>query len=69
MENLLIEAIFIRNHLGCDDHTVIAVWLKLVPIGVPAIFFGLGMIVSILQAFIFSLLTMIYIGLALDEPH
>ena len=51
------------------DHTVIAVWLTLVPIGVPAIFFGLGIVVSVLQAFIFALLTMIYIGLALDEPH
>jgi F-type H+-transporting ATPase subunit a len=51
------------------DHTVIGVWLKLVPIGVPAIFMGLGLIISFLQAFIFALLTMIYIGLALDEPH
>jgi F-type H+-transporting ATPase subunit a len=51
------------------DHTVIAVWLSLVPIGVPAIFMGLGLIISFLQAFIFALLTMIYIGLALEEPH
>jgi F-type H+-transporting ATPase subunit a len=51
------------------DHTVIAVWISLLPIGVPAIFMGLGLIVSFLQAFIFSLLTMIYIGLALEEPH
>jgi F-type H+-transporting ATPase subunit a len=51
------------------DHTVIAVWLSLVPIGIPAIFMGLGLIVSFLQAFIFSLLTMIYIGLALEDPH
>ena len=51
------------------DHMVIAVWLALVPIGIPAIFMGLGLIVSFLQAFIFSLLTMIYIGLALEEPH
>jgi len=51
------------------DHTVIAVWLTLVPIGVPAIFMGLGLIIAFLQAFIFALLTMIYIGLALDEPH
>ena len=51
------------------DHTVIAVWISLVPIGVPAIFMGLGLIVSFLQAFIFALLTMIYIGLALEEPH
>jgi F-type H+-transporting ATPase subunit a len=51
------------------DHTVIMVMLSLVPIGVPAIFMGLGLIISFLQAFIFTLLTMIYIGLALEEPH
>jgi F-type H+-transporting ATPase subunit a len=51
------------------DHTVIAVWLTLVPIGVPAVFMGLGLVISFLQAFIFALLTMIYIGLAIDEPH
>jgi F-type H+-transporting ATPase subunit a len=51
------------------DHTVVGVWLGLVPIGVPAIFMGLGLVISFLQAFIFALLTMIYIGLALDEPH
>ena len=48
---------------------MIAVWLKLVPIGVPAIFMGLGLVIAFLQAFVFSLLTMIYIGLALEEPH
>jgi F-type H+-transporting ATPase subunit a len=51
------------------DHTVIAVWLALLPIGVPAIFMGLGIVISVLQAFVFALLTMIYIGLALEEPH
>jgi F-type H+-transporting ATPase subunit a len=51
------------------DHTVVAVWLSLVPIGIPAIFMGLGVVIAFLQAFIFALLTMIYIGLALDEPH
>jgi F-type H+-transporting ATPase subunit a len=52
-----------------SDHKVIAVWIGLVPIAVPAIFMGLGLIVSVLQAFVFALLTMIYIGLALEEPH
>jgi F-type H+-transporting ATPase subunit a len=51
------------------DHTVIAVWLTLVPIGIPAIFMGLGLLVAFLQAFVFALLTMIYIGLALQEAH
>ena len=51
------------------DHTVIAVWITLVPIGVPAIFMGLGLIIAFLQAFVFALLTLIYICLALEEPH
>jgi F-type H+-transporting ATPase subunit a len=52
-----------------SDHKVIAVWIGMVPIAIPAIFMGLGLIVSVLQAFVFSLLTMIYIGMALEEPH
>jgi F-type H+-transporting ATPase subunit a len=51
------------------DHTVVAVFLSLVPIGIPAIFLGLGMVVCVLQAFVFSLLTMVYINLALQEAH
>ncbi len=51
------------------DHTVVAVWLGLIPIAVPAIFMGLGVVIAFLQAFVFALLTMIYIGLALEEPH
>jgi len=51
------------------DHMVVGVWLALVPVVVPAVFMGLGLVVSFLQAFVFALLTMVYIGLALDEPH
>lgn len=51
------------------DHTVILIWLGMVPLVIPAIFMGLGLVVSVLQAFVFSLLTMIYIGQALQEPH
>ena len=51
------------------DHTVVGVFLGLVPFGIPAIFLGLGLIVSVLQAFVFSLLTMVYINLALQEAH
>jgi F-type H+-transporting ATPase subunit a len=51
------------------DHTVIAVWVTMVPLVVPAVFMGLGLIVALLQAFVFALLTIIYIGLALEEPH
>ncbi len=51
------------------DHTIVSVWIGLVPVAIPAIFMGLGLLVAFLQAFVFSLLTMIYIGLALEEPH
>jgi len=51
------------------DHAVVSVWISLVPIAIPAIFLGLGTLVAVLQAFVFSLLTMIYIGQALEEPH
>lgn len=51
------------------DHTIVAVWLMLVPVVVPAIFMGLGVIVAVLQAFVFSLLTMVYIGLNLEDAH
>jgi F-type H+-transporting ATPase subunit a len=36
---------------------------------IPAVFMGLGLFVAFLQAFVFALLTMIYIGQALEEPH
>ena len=51
------------------DHMVVAVWITMVPLAIPAIFMALGLLVAVLQAFVFSLLTMIYIGLALEDPH
>jgi F-type H+-transporting ATPase subunit a len=51
------------------DHTVVGVWISLVPVAIPAIFMGLGVLVAVLQAFVFSLLTMIYIGQAQEAPH
>jgi F-type H+-transporting ATPase subunit a len=51
------------------DHTVVGVWLLLVPAVVPAVFMGLGVLVAFLQAYVFALLSMIYIGLALEEAH
>jgi len=51
------------------DHTVVTVWIGMAPLVVPAVFMGLGLMVAFLQAFVFALLTMIYIGSALEEPH
>jgi len=51
------------------DHTVVGIWLLLVPAVVPAIFMGLGVMVAFLQAYVFAMLPMIYIGLALEDAH
>jgi F-type H+-transporting ATPase subunit a len=51
------------------DHMVVTIFIGLVPVIVPAIFMGLGLMVAVLQAFVFTLLSMIYIGQALAEPH
>lgn len=48
---------------------VTLVFLSLVPFAVPAVFMGLHVFVSILQAYIFMLLTMIYVGGAVAEEH
>jgi F-type H+-transporting ATPase subunit a len=44
-------------------------FFSLIPVGVPAIFLGLHAFVSIIQAFVFMLLTMIYISLATTHEH
>ena len=53
------------------DHLVVAIFLGLVPFVVPSIFYGLGVFVSFMQAFIFTVLSMIYISgaVALEEEH
>jgi F-type H+-transporting ATPase subunit a len=51
------------------DHIVVGVWLALVPVAIPAIFLGLGVVVAFLQAYVFAMLSMIYIGLALEDSH
>jgi F-type H+-transporting ATPase subunit a len=53
------------------DHLVVAIFLGLVPFVVPSIFYGLGVFVSFMQAFIFTILAMIYIAgaVAHEEEH
>jgi len=45
------------------------VWFSLVPVAVPAVFLGLHAFVSLIQAFVFMLLAMIYLSLAVAEEH
>jgi F-type H+-transporting ATPase subunit a len=48
---------------------VTLVFFSLIPIAIPAIFLGLHVAVSVIQAFVFMLLTMIYLSLATSHEH
>jgi F0F1-type ATP synthase, subunit a len=48
---------------------VTLVFFSLIPVGIPVIFLGLHLFVSIIQAFVFMLLTMIYLSLAVAHEH
>jgi F-type H+-transporting ATPase subunit a len=48
---------------------VTLVFFSLVPVGIPVIFLGLHLFVSLIQAFVFTLLTMIYLSLAVSHEH
>ena len=51
------------------DHLVLQIFSNLTPYIVPAIFIGLGVFVSFLQAFIFTILSSIYISLSTSHDH
>ncbi|MFP5250349.1 MAG: F0F1 ATP synthase subunit A [Acidobacteriota bacterium] len=45
------------------------VWFSIIPIAVPAVFLGLHFAVSVIQAFVFMLLAMIYLSMAVAHEH
>ncbi|MCO4753327.1 MAG: F0F1 ATP synthase subunit A [Bacteriovoracaceae bacterium] len=49
------------------DHLVLSIFSDLVPYLIPVPFYALGIFVSFIQAFVFTLLTMIYIGTAVEH--
>ncbi|MDB5039106.1 MAG: synthase subunit [Bacteriovoracaceae bacterium] len=51
------------------DHTLIGVFNGLIPLFVPIIFLVLGIFVSVIQSLVFSLLTAVYIKLAVSHDH
>lgn len=60
------------NMMG--DHIVLTQFSSLVPLFVPIIFMVLGLLVSFIQAYVFTVLSMVYINLAVshhdhDEEH
>jgi F-type H+-transporting ATPase subunit a len=48
---------------------VTLVFFSLIPIGIPIIFLGLHIFVSLLQTYVFTLLTMVYLAGAVAEEH
>ena len=48
---------------------VTLVFFSLIPVGIPVIFLGLHLGVSVIQAFVFTLLAMIYLGQAVVHEH
>jgi len=51
------------------DHVVLGVFSDLVPYLLPVIFYGLGVFVAFIQAFVFCLMTMVYISLSTSHDH
>jgi F-type H+-transporting ATPase subunit a len=51
------------------DHAVMLGFLALVPVLVPLPFMALGLVVCLVQTLVFVLLSMIYIGLAVQTGH
>ena len=55
------------NMMG--DHTVLSSFVEMVPIGVPIIFYFVGLFVCTIQSFVFTMLSMIYYSMAISEEH
>ena len=51
------------------DHEVVTIFTELTKFPVPIIFYVLGAFVSVVQAFVFTMLTAIYIALAVSHDH
>ncbi|HSG32229.1 MAG TPA: F0F1 ATP synthase subunit A [Thermodesulfobacteriota bacterium] len=51
------------------DHLVLGIFTDLTHIIIPVLFVGLGLFVSFLQAFIFTILSSIYISLSIAHEH
>ena len=55
------------NMMG--DHEVIGAFIGLTKLVVPVAFYFMGTLVSLIQAFVFTLLSMIYVALAVSHGH
>jgi len=55
------------NMMG--DHEVIGAFISLTKLVIPVAFYAMGTLVSLIQAFVFTLLSMIYVALAISHGH
>lgn len=53
------------------DHVVLEIFTDLTKVGIPVVFYALGAFVSLVQAFVFTLLSLVYVSLATahDDHH
>ncbi|MEO6025436.1 MAG: F0F1 ATP synthase subunit A [Candidatus Binatia bacterium] len=51
------------------DHLLLGIFTDLTKVLIPVIFYLLGSFVSLVQALVFTLLTMVYVGLAISHDH
>jgi F-type H+-transporting ATPase subunit a len=51
------------------DHLVLEIFTDLTPWVIPVLFYMLGALVSVIQAFVFTLLSVIYLAMALSHEH
>ena len=61
-------ALRLKNNM-MGDHLVLSEFSKLVPALVPIVFMLMGILVSLIQAYVFTALTMVYISLATHHDH
>ncbi len=61
-------ALRLKNNM-MGDHLILSEFSKLVPAFVPILFMALGVLVSLVQAYVFTILTMVYISLATHHDH
>lgn len=61
-------ALRLRGNIS-GDHVVLSVFSGLVPYLLPVIFYGLGVFVAFVQAFVFCLMTMVYISMSTAHDH
>ena len=51
------------------DHLVVEIFTELTKVVIPVLFYMLGALVSLIQAFVFTLLSVIYVAMAVSHEH